>query len=200
MQPEPTIRRARRLRKTQTHSETYLWTLIRDRQLDGLRFRRQVPIGNYVVDFACLSARLIVEVDGGVHDLRTYDDARRDVWLRSQNFTVVRVRNAQIMDRPHEVVAKIRAVATRSSPPLPSPISGEGGSRSETDGGLPDASRPNDQKRPPSTPDSDPRRASPAHPNSPHGKLSGNRAVATPPSERLRRPPSPEMGEGIGVP
>ena len=129
MQPEPTIRRARRLRKTPTPAEEFLWTLIRERQLDGLRFRRQVPIGAYVIDFACLSARLIIEADGGIHDLRTYDDARRDRWLRSQNFTVVRFRNAQIMDRPHEVIAAIRAVATPPSERLrrpPSPDMGEG--------------------------------------------------------------------------
>ena len=66
MQPEQTIRRARRLRKTPTRAEDFFWSLVRDRALDGLRFRRQVPIGAYVVDFACLSARLIIEADGGV--------------------------------------------------------------------------------------------------------------------------------------
>jgi very-short-patch-repair endonuclease len=193
MQPEPTIRRARRLRKTPTHAEEFLWTLIRNRQLDGLRFRRQVPIGAYVVDFACLSARLIVEADGGVDDLRTFDDARRDQWLRSQNFTVVRFRNAQIMDRPHEVIAAIRAMARPPSErlrrppspargegnttPLPSPLAGEGGSRSETDGGLPGV----EENR---------RLGMPAR------ETAGIQAVATPPSGRLRRPPSPETGEG----
>ena len=78
MQPERTIRRARRLRKTPTRAEDFFWSLVRDRDVDGLRFRRQVPIGFYVVDFACLSARLIIEADGGVHALRTFDDAKRD--------------------------------------------------------------------------------------------------------------------------
>jgi very-short-patch-repair endonuclease len=131
MQPEPTIRRARRLRKTPTRAEEFFWSLIRDRALDGLRYRRQVPIGFYVVDFACLSARLIIEVDGGVHALRTFDDAKRDAWLTSQGFQVLRFPNAEILRKPNDVLAAIR------------------------------------------------------------------RAVGKPPSERLRRPPSPEMGEGI---
>ncbi len=131
MQPERTIRRARRLRKTPTRAEDFFWSLVRDRQLKGLRFRRQVPIGFYVVDFACLSARLIIEADGGVHALRTFDDAKRDAWLRSQGFEVLRFPNADILGRPNDVLAAIC------------------------------------------------------------------RAVDRPPSERLRRPPSPEMGEGI---
>lgn len=129
MQPESTIRRARRLRKEPTHAETRLWGFLRDKSVDGMRFRRQVPIGVYVCDFACLSHRLIVEVDGGVHALRTFDDARRDTWLREQGFAVVRVSNAQVMDRVHEVIAAIRGAARPPSVRLrlpPSPEMGEG--------------------------------------------------------------------------
>ena len=75
MQDVAVIQRARRLRKSTTLPEVVLWRHLRDKQIGGLRFRRQVPIGRYVVDYACLSIRLIVEVDGGVHDLRTFDDA-----------------------------------------------------------------------------------------------------------------------------
>ncbi|WP_339914931.1 DUF559 domain-containing protein [uncultured Brevundimonas sp.] len=213
MQPEQTIRRARRLRKTTTHAETYLWTLLRDRQLDGLRFRRQVPIGDYVIDFACLSARLIVEADGGVHVLRTFDDGKRDAWLRSQNFTVVRFRNAQIMDRPHEVIAAIRAAATPPSERLrrpPSPEMGEGiatpcpsppcGGRwlAARDGWGPAGCSQNRRSgAPPSAQGADPRQDTPADPNARHEKIADIPAGATPPSERLHRPPSPEMGEGV---
>lgn len=130
MQPERTIRRARRLRKTPTRAEKFFWTLVRDRALEGLRFRRQVPIGQYVVDFACLSARLIIEADGGVHALRTFDDAKRDAWLISQGFRVLRFSNSDILARPNHVLAEIREVVGK--PPsvrlrlTPSPEMGEG--------------------------------------------------------------------------
>lgn len=130
MQPERTIRRARRLRKSPTRAEEFLWSLVRDKALDGLRFRRQVPIGFYVVDFACLSARLIIEADGGVHALRTFDDAKRDAWLTSQGFRVLRISNADILTRPSHVLAAIQAAAGK--PPsvrlrlTPSPEMGEG--------------------------------------------------------------------------
>lgn len=130
MQPEQTIRRARRLRKAPTRAEDFFWSLVRDRALDGLRFRRQVPIGFYVVDFACLSARLIIEADGGVHALRTFDDAKRDAWLTSQGFQVLRFPNAEMLGKPNDVLAAIRgAVGKPPSERLrrpPSPISGEG--------------------------------------------------------------------------
>ena len=111
MQPEQTIRRARRLRKKPTRAEDFFWSLVRDRALDGLRFRRQVPIGFYVVDFACLSARLIIEADGGVHALRTFDDAKRDAWLTSQGFRVLRFSNSDILARPNHVLTAVRDAA-----------------------------------------------------------------------------------------
>jgi very-short-patch-repair endonuclease len=130
MQPEQTIRRARRLRKTPTRAEEFFWSLVRDRALDGLRFRRQVPIGLHVIDFACLSARLIIEADGGVHALRTFDDAKRDSWLTSQGFQVLRFPNADIPGKPNDVLAAIRDAAHRPPSvrlrPPPSPEMGEG--------------------------------------------------------------------------
>ena len=129
MQPRSTIRRARRLRKEPTRAEERLWSFIRDKAVDGMRFRRQVPIGAYVCDFACLSHRLIVEVDGGIHALRTFDDARRDAWLVGQGFAVIRVPNAQVMDRVDLVIAAIRNAARPPSVRLrlpPSPVMGEG--------------------------------------------------------------------------
>lgn len=130
MQPKQTIRRARRLRKAPTRAEEFFWTLVRDKALEGLRFRRQVPVGQYVVDFACLSVRLIIEADGGVHALRTFEDARRDAWLTSQGFRVLRFSNSDILSRPNHVLAEIREVVGK--PPsvrlrlTPSPEMGEG--------------------------------------------------------------------------
>ncbi|HWQ87867.1 endonuclease domain-containing protein [Brevundimonas sp.] len=130
MQPEQTIRRARRLCKAPTRAEDFFRSLVRDRAVEDLRFRRQVPIGFYVVDFACLSARLIVEADGGDHALRMFDDAKRDAWLTSQGFRVLRFSNSDILARPNDVLAAIRnAVGKPPSVRLrlpPSPEMGEG--------------------------------------------------------------------------
>lgn len=118
------------MRKTPTRAEDFFWSLVRDRGLEGLRFRRQVPIGQYVVDFACLSARLIIEADGGVHALRTFDDARRDALLTTQGFRVLRFSNSDILSRPNHVLAEIREIIGK--PPsvrlrlTPSPEMGEG--------------------------------------------------------------------------
>jgi len=84
---------ARRLRKTMTRSEVSLWNALRGKQLDGLRFRRQHPLGPYVVDFFCASLKLAVEVDGSVHDgeHRSDKDAVRDQWIQEAGICVVRV-------------------------------------------------------------------------------------------------------------
>jgi very-short-patch-repair endonuclease len=88
-----TIGRARSLRSKATASEQALWEVLRRRQQWGLRFRRQQPIGPFVVDFICLERRLIVEVDGDVHDHvnRITQDIARDAWLSDQLFKIVRI-------------------------------------------------------------------------------------------------------------
>ena len=103
---------ARTLRKQPAVTERLLWTLLRDRRLDGLKFRRQVPIGRYIVDFQCLRHRLIVEADGPLHD-PAYD-AERDTWLRGQGFRVLRFSNGDIIGNRDDVLAAIlAAVAPR---------------------------------------------------------------------------------------
>jgi very-short-patch-repair endonuclease len=76
-----TVEKARRLRVNQTDVERLVWSRIRDRQLSGCKFRRQVPIGRYIVDFVCREAALIVELDGGQHSSITNYDADRTRWL-----------------------------------------------------------------------------------------------------------------------
>ena len=76
--------RARNLRKNMTDAERVLWRLIRNRQVEGRRFRRQFSIGNYIVDFICLEKRLIIEVDGGQHIERVSYDQRRTAWLEKK--------------------------------------------------------------------------------------------------------------------
>jgi len=81
---------------------------LRNRQIGGYKFRRQVPIGNYIVDFVCFETRLIIEVDGGQHAVQlTADEARTD-WLQSQGFTVLRFWNNDVLKNTAGVVEQIR--------------------------------------------------------------------------------------------
>jgi len=83
------IRRARRLRTEMTDAELRLWMRLRCEQIDGYRFRRQVPMGLYVVDLVCLTGRLVIEVDGGQHAQAGERDDRRTAWLASRGFKVL---------------------------------------------------------------------------------------------------------------
>jgi len=90
--------RARKLRKSMTEPERKLWRYLRQRQLDGYKFRRQVRIGPYIADFACLSRLIVIEVDGGQHaEARAYD-ARRDEYMRGQGFRVLRLWNNDVLN------------------------------------------------------------------------------------------------------
>ncbi len=80
------VKRARGLRLCSTEAERRLWWSLRDRGLAGFKFRRQRPIGGYIVDFACLEARLVVEVDGGQHAFALAEDAARDCALAARGF------------------------------------------------------------------------------------------------------------------
>lgn len=102
-----TVKRARQLRKTQTDVERKLWSLLRGRQFEGLKFRRQVPIGPYVADFACFDAKLIVELDGGQHGLQTKRDAARTARLAKNGFRVLRFWNTEFIENPEGVMTAI---------------------------------------------------------------------------------------------
>jgi very-short-patch-repair endonuclease len=95
------------MRREPTFNERALWKLLRNRRLADLKFRRQVPIGPYIADFACFSHRLIVEADGPLHDAEA--DAVRDAWLRSQQFRVLRFSNREITLYRDEVLDRICA-------------------------------------------------------------------------------------------
>ena len=101
------------MRRSLTFNERVLWKLLRDRRLEGLKFRRQVPIGPYIVDFVSFAHRLIVEADGPFHDAGM--DAARDAWLKGQQFVVLRFPNAQITLYPDLVLDQIRQRAGRAS-------------------------------------------------------------------------------------
>lgn len=113
--------RARSLRKNQTDAEHRLWKLLRAKRLETWKFRRQLPIGSYIVDFACPAARLIVEADGGQHNESAHD-ARRDSWLASQGWRVIRFWNPDILTNEEGVLT---AVLAALSAPLPNPVPGD---------------------------------------------------------------------------
>jgi very-short-patch-repair endonuclease len=92
------IDRARELRQRQTEAEKFVWRRLRYRRFAGFKFRRQVPLGNYILDFVCYESRLVIELDGGQHNesaQRSYD-RQRDEWIRSQGFAVLRFWNHEV--------------------------------------------------------------------------------------------------------
>ena len=99
-----------------TDAEQRLWYRLRAHRLNGASFRRQFPIGRYVVDFVCLDARVIVEIDGGQH-ADSAADAARDAWLRSQDFTVSRFWNNDVLSNTNGVIQVIAEAVSAASPP-----------------------------------------------------------------------------------
>jgi len=104
------IARARSLRRRSTEAERKLWALLRDRRLAEFKFRRQVPVGRYVADFACYEARLIVELDGRQH-AESVRDKIRDAELERRSFQVVRVWNNDLSQNHDGVLEAILAAA-----------------------------------------------------------------------------------------
>ena len=112
---------ARRLRRDQTDAERVLWFRLRDRRLNGWKFRRQFPIDRFVVDFFCADAHLIIELDGGQHAVTTEADAGRTRILEAMGYLVLRFWNNDVMRNTDGVVEEITAVLERqrSEPPHP---------------------------------------------------------------------------------
>jgi very-short-patch-repair endonuclease len=115
--------RAKRLRSTMTRAETLLWRYIKAGRVDGLAFRRQVPMQKYIADFVCYSRQLIVELDGESHDFESTiaQDAERDAWFSSQGYTVIRFTNEEVLTNLEGVVATIRIETSKQLTPLPVP-------------------------------------------------------------------------------
>ncbi|PIK97293.1 DUF559 domain-containing protein [Synechococcus sp. 63AY4M1] len=133
------IARARQLRREATTAESLLWELLRDRRLLGRKFRRQHPIGQFIADFFCDDARLIIEIDGAVHREPTQQerDRLREEILREHSFAILRFTNEQIFDHTEQVLQEIAAYVTAYSYEHPSPLSQGFGRGAGGEGYLP---------------------------------------------------------------
>lgn len=114
-------RLARRLRSEQTSVEEKLWTMLRGRRFEGLKFRRQAPVAGKIADFLCPELALIIELDGGIHRLTEAADAERDARLADAGFTVIRFGNGEFERNPNILLDAIRRHASekRRKPPHP---------------------------------------------------------------------------------
>lgn len=116
------MEKAKQLRIRMTAEELHLWYLLRGRRFYGYKFRRQMPIGNYVVDFACFKAKLIVELDGGQHQDNEEYDLRRTAFLNASGWEVIRFWNNELRVNEESVLLAILGHLHRRLPsPQPSP-------------------------------------------------------------------------------
>lgn len=113
------VERARELRRNRTPAEATLWAVLRNRGLEGYKFRLQQRLGPYFGDFVCQSARRVVEVDGDTHYTQpgTASDARRDAYLAQEGYRVVRFTNHEVMTNLDGVADAIRSALTLTLPP-----------------------------------------------------------------------------------
>jgi very-short-patch-repair endonuclease len=99
--------RARTLRKNMTDAERVLWQCLRNRQLAGYKFRRQKPIGSYIVDFVCIEKKIIIEVDGGQHALQQEYDSERSDYLKRKGYKILRFWNHDVLKEKDAVLDRI---------------------------------------------------------------------------------------------
>ena len=120
------VQRARSLRKRSTDAERNLWSILRNRALAGAKFRRQQPIGPYIVDFHCPKNRLVIEIDGGHHLDQIEDDNRRTGFITRTGNRVIRFNNLDVLTNIDGVAAQILAALGDPPHPDPLPRRGEG--------------------------------------------------------------------------
>ncbi len=117
----PILQAAHELRQPQTPAEQKLWSHLRNRQLNGIKFRRQHPIDRFIIDFYCAEAKLCIEVDGDSHaepDQIKYDQARAE-WLNDCGYTVIRFTNREVFNQIEAVLLQIAAACRRLVSPSP---------------------------------------------------------------------------------
>ena len=101
---------ARELRKKATEAERVLWGQLSRRKMEGFKFRRQQPIGQYIVDFVNFEKKLIVELDGGQHKIQKNDDKKRDNWFEEQGFRVLRFWNNDVFENLEGILEVVRKI------------------------------------------------------------------------------------------
>src|SRR5260370_42417805 len=114
--PGSILRRLVREERAQgVQAETFIWRAVRNRRCDGEKFQRQVPLGDYILDFVCFERRLVAEIDGPSHEVRAQRlaDQDRDAWLREQGFRVLRLPNELVIASTELAVARIRDAITK---------------------------------------------------------------------------------------
>jgi len=113
--PKRTVRAARDLRKRMTPAEELLWQRLQGNQLDGWHFRRQHPVGRFIVDFFCAKAKLVVEVDGPIHkQQRAYDQERTKLLEIERGYRVIRFTNDEVLNDIESVLQRIREALNNS--------------------------------------------------------------------------------------
>lgn len=112
---------AKNQRKHSTDAEQLLWRCLRAKRMEGLKFRRQQPIGPYITDFVCFERKIVIEVDGGQHAEFVEKDRERDRWFKEQDYRVLRFWNHEVLSKTEAVLDAIRRTALNTLPlPLPS--------------------------------------------------------------------------------
>jgi very-short-patch-repair endonuclease len=117
--------RAKTLRREATSAEKILWNALRGKQMAGLKFRRQQPVGNFIVDFFCASERLVIELDGASHEEKSEKDGARQRFLEEQGLRVLRFLNEDVEKNLDGVLETIHQMGNCGAPPQPLPR-GEG--------------------------------------------------------------------------
>ncbi len=110
--PKYVVKIAQKLRKNMTATEEILWSKLYNKNLDELRFRKQHPIDRYIVDFYCHEKRLIIEIDGEIHDFRREYDINKDQYLKARNYNILRFNNDDVIHSLSYVLNRIRQYAS----------------------------------------------------------------------------------------
>jgi len=121
---ERLVKFAKSMRRQPTNAEAVMWAALRGARLQGFKFKRQQPIGAYIVDFVCFELGLIIEIDGGQHAEDVSADQHRSRWLQSQGFGVLRFWNNEVIERRDDVLESI--IRALREYPSPQPLSHKG--------------------------------------------------------------------------